>query len=268
MKKALIGSICLVLLLSMAACGNDQNEQLESKHTEDLHSHIPTTSAVEKGVTQKSISLEISYPARRILSANYNELSKTILVHDKDGKELQTISVASNEMFAKSFAYIQDVNFDGNSDLLIPYENPASAIYFQAYLWDVDEEKFIESASFSNLPNYAIDTDNQRILSRRTASCITSYGIHVYDKEKKEFVKTHALYWEPKDENQNKLHLEESIYDEKGIETKVYCVDVPSKNLFDLEDSNPAVKQYFEKGSLWDLNSSKWISSFKKENLN
>lgn len=139
-------------------------------------------------------------------NAGCSELEQIVILDSTTRSEIQTIDISNNEVFTDKAVYTLDINFDGNSDLIIPKEHPASAAYFIAYVYDTENNEFVYAPSFENLPNFIIDNENKRILAKRTASQITSYSMSNYDDELNDFVVNNSLYWEP---DENNTHLVE-----------------------------------------------------------
>ena len=177
-------------------------------------------------------------------------------------KYIQTISLSGNELFAEKALYAVDVTFDGNLDILIPYQQPASAAYFQAYVWQESEGKFLYAPQFENLPNFVIDQTNGRILSTRTASQITSYSISYYDADAKDFRPSHSIYWEP-DASGSKMHFVEQQYKDGTMVTVKDCLVGKTGNM-DVNKSDPQIAEYFASNSFWDLDNQKWKDQFYK----
>ena len=187
--------------------------------------------------------------------------AQSITITDRAAKkDIQTINVSGNELFAEKVLYAADITFDGNLDILIPYERPASAAYFQAYVWQESEGQFVYAPQFENLPNFVIDKENNRILTTRTSSQITSYSISYYDAEAKDFRPSHSIYWEP-DASDSKMHFVEQ-HDINGVTVIVKDCQVEKSSHLDVNKADPQIAEYFAAGSFWDLDSQKWKNQF------
>ena len=200
-------------------------------------------------------------------TVDYNEnfqMAETLIIYEKEsGVQLQKIDLPENERFTNTPVYALDVTFDGNLDLLVPSQRPASAVYFQAYVWNEKESQFIYAPTFENLPNFARDTKNKLILSSRSASKITSYGMSYYDTTKNDFITKNSLYMEPTEDEQL-LHFVEEEF--KNGERKTIAEDtIAVDNPYIPDETNPAISHYYEKDSFWDLDSDKWNSYFLVE---
>ena len=230
--------------------------------TDTFVEDIAETSAENK--FSESISFQINasspeYKATLIYTDEGMCSAETLVISRKEsGADIQTISLPPNECFAPDPVYALDVTFDGNCDLLVPREHPASAVWFLCFVWDEETETFIYAPGFDSLSNFSLDYENQLILDNRTASMITSYGMSVYDEEAKDFVWQKSLYWEPvlEDESLETYKFQESKH-ENGKDITVVEEIVPGKLLM-VDKTHPTVAPYFEDGSLWDLDSEKW----------
>ena len=202
---------------------------------------------------------------------NYSNASavtaQSITITDRAAKkDIQTINVSGNELFAEKVLYAADITFDGNLDILIPYERPASAAYFQAYVWQESEGQFVYAPQFENLPNFVIDKENNRILTTRTSSQITSYSICYYDAQAKDFRPSHSIYWEP-DASDSKMHFVEK-HNINGVKVIVKDCQVEKSSHLDVNKADPQIAEYFAAGSFWDLDSQKWKNQFYKLSQN
>ena len=240
-------------------------QQMENKADLEWHTTIPTTPN-NGGQSLPAITFRVNsshpeYTAVVNYSSGNPGVAQSVTIWDPVVKKyIQTISLSGNELFAESVIYAVDVTFDGNLDLLIPYQRPASGAYFQAYVWQESEGQFVRAPQFENLPNFITDTKNNRILSTRTASQITSYSINYYDAEAKDFRPSHSIYWEP-DASNNKVHFVEQRY-EKGTTVTVKDCLVEKVGDTDINKADPQIAEYFAAGSFWDLDSQKWKNQF------
>ncbi len=197
-------------------------------------------------------------------TVDYNEnfqMAETLIIFEKEsGVQLQKIDLPENECFTKTPVYALDVTFDGNIDLLVPSQRPASAVYFQAYVWNEKESQFIYAPTFENLPNFALDTENKLILSYRSGNMITSYGMSYYDTTKKDFIFKNSVYMELA-ENDQEIHFVEEEF--KNGEWKIIKEHfIAGDDPYGPDKTNPDISNYYEKGSFWDLDSDKWNSYF------
>lgn len=193
---------------------------------------------------------------------------KIDITDTSSNKLIQSIVPPDNEMFTKNAAYFVDITFSGNLAILIPLENSANYVRFVAYAWDSKKNMFTEIPSFSEILNPSINADDKLIYATRTASQITSYSMIEFKDN--EFLLTRSLCWWPAifdgDDVSNAeqlMHCEEtSGPDAKKIINDFY---VPWDGCYDIDINDEQMKPYFEEGSLWDLNSSKWDCEFYNE---
>ncbi len=264
MKKWLCLLLAGVLTFSLAACGRGQNTDPSDAVTESASSteNTESTSPNQSVADNEAVFTKV-YGAYTYTITGTQATDKILTITDKtSGNAIQTLLFSENEWFTKEPLYLVDVTFDGNLDILIPYQRPASAAYFQAYVWQGSEGKFVYAPQFENLPNFIIDTENKHILSTHTASQITSYSINYYDVEVKDFRPSHAIYWEP-DASENKIHFVEQQYKNGTAVTVKDCLVEKTGNM-DLNKADPQIAEYFASDSFWDLDSQKWKDQFYK----
>lgn len=212
----------------------------------------------------------ITYTATVIFDEQNN--AKSFVVINKDtGEIVQETEIERYENFADKPIYAMDVTFDGYLDLLIPYERPASAVYFSAYIYDAShsdtkENDFVYAPSFEEIPNFALDLENEEILSKRTQSQRTSYDMYWYSFTDSDFRLLNSLYYEPahlKDASylENEIYFVETSYDFDEKETIVNeFVAASGDDFMNPDKSDPKIAPYYEVGSVWDLDSDKWNS--------
>ena len=206
-----------------------------------------------------------------VLSSDVNLSVKSLVISDaKTGKEVQTISLSPSDQVTTTDKYIYslDVNFDGYYDLLVPDMHPAHAIFFNAYIYDSAQQKFVEAPSFKNLPNIALDAENKQILYHSGGDSMFNYGMAFYDKDKKDFVTTNSILIKPNYTGGTtefpEYHFEEYRY-EDGKEIIVNEFNIPLHEFYLYPVSNSDMLPYYENGSFWDLSSDKWDCVFKFE---
>ena len=164
---------------------------------------IKKPAAWEKNEKEVVFRINDSLPDYRA-TVTYNlenlRMGETLVISEKEsGEQIQEIDLPENECFTEAPLYLLDVTFDGNLDILVPKEHPASAVYFQAYVWNEKESQFIYAPTFESLPNIALDTENKLILSSRTASQISSYAMSYYDNTKNDFIIKNSIHIESTD---------------------------------------------------------------------
>ena len=188
-------------------------------------------------------------------------LAETLVISVRGaGEQIQKIDLPENDCFTKAPVYALDVTFDGNLDLLVPSQSAASAVYFQAYVWNEKESQFIYAPTFENLANIALDTENKLILSYRSGNMMTSYGMSYYDTTKKDFIFKNSVYMELA-ENDQEIHFVEEEF--KNGEWKIIKEHfIAGDDPYGPDKTNLDISHYYEKGSFWDLDSDKWNSYF------
>lgn len=187
------------------------------------------------------------------------------ITNAETGEAIQTIIPPENEVFTKSAVYFYDVTFQGNLALLIPLTNSSSCVTFDAYQWDTQTKQFAEMPSFQKILNPCIFAENRQILSSFSGNQTTSYGIYIFQNH--QFTRTNTLSWQPADlevslvsDAEDRMHLIEKK--DNAIVKDVY---VRRKDFYTIDAEDPQTSAYFESGSFWDLNSSKWQCEFYNE---
>lgn len=198
--------------------------------------------------------------------------AKNLKIYDDTTKELlQTIPLNRSEEVTTTDKniYALDVNFDGYIDLLIPDMHPARAIFFNAYIYDSAQQKFVEAPSFKNLPNIALDAENKQILYHSGGDSMFNYGMAFYDKDKKDFVTTNSILIKPNSTDGTtefpENHFEECRY-EDGKKIIVNKFNIPLHEFYLYPVAYPDILPYYQEDSFWDLYSDKWDCLFKYEN--
>ena len=170
-------------------------------------------------------------------------------------KELQTIRLEGNEWFVAEPIYT-DITFDGNRDILVPFQRAASGVFFAGYVWNEKTGQYVYAPYLENIPNIAVDAEKEQLLSHRTQSQITSYCIYRYNEEKRDFESVRSLYWE-RQENDAYMRVVETQYTE-GEEEPVKQFSVAASNPIDADKTDANMAPYYVAGSRWDLDSAKW----------
>lgn len=186
-----------------------------------------------------------------------NQLEKTLTILEKNSGELiQTINLADNEWFTKNPIYLIDVSFDGQVDIIVPQQRPASAAYFQAYIWNEENNKYQYAQGYEKIPNVAIDADNKSLLSRQTTDEITSYGMYSYSVEKCDVIQVRSIYWEPQETSSSML-VKEFEYN-NGTEKLLKQFFSSAIDLITIDKTDSKIAPYFSKNSVWNLDGEKW----------
>ena len=255
--------VAIVASIAVAVCFlTDPVDKKTDDPTQQTNATEPTNNGGQQTYPAVTFRVNSAYPEYTAIANYSNEAPESVTITESASqKQIQTISLTGNELFAPSVIYAVDITFDGNMDILIPYQNPASGVYFQAYVWRETEKQFVYAPQFENIANFILDRTNGRILSTRTASQITSYSVHYYNAEAKDFRSSHSLYWEPGTGNQ--IHFVEQQYKNGAMITVKDCL-VESTSATELNRSDPQIAEYFVSGSFWDLDNQKWKDPFYK----
>lgn len=216
----------------------------DALHLERIAGRPFDTIAYQPNVSLPVYNVKIEYTDARKQTA-----SRLILTEKESGREIQRITLPENERFTEKPAYAMDLTFDGYVDLIVPNRQPEGAVWYHAYVWDVQAGQLVYAPGFSKLSNVALDAEREQILSYRVANNVSTYTISVFDAEKQDFVMLHSLYWDWSDKWQTVF----KEINEKG--TVVNEFTFVGETLY---PENPDAKQYFEKGSVWELDSAKW----------
>ncbi len=185
-------------------------------------------------------------------------VAKNLKIYDDTTKDLlQTIPLNRSEDLPKTdrSIYAADINFDGYLDILIPDMHPARAIFYNAYIYNTKQQKFIEAPSFKNLPNPALDTKNRRVLHSSSGDSIMSFGMGYYDDNTKDFVPIGSISISPKNDQYHFVEYSYKDGKERSIKNEFY---VPLHEYYLIPKQNPDVVPYYEDGGLWELDSDKW----------
>lgn len=208
------------------------------------------------GQTEYTISNNIH---TYIISQNEDTLQskKTLTILDKtSGKLVQNINLTENEWFTKKPIYLVDVSFDGHIDIIVPHSRPASAAFFQAYIWDAEHNKYQYAPRYESIPNIAIDSNNKLLLSHRTADKITSYGMYGYSAKKHDIIEVSSIYWEPQ-KTSNSMLVKEFEYN-NGTEKLIKQFSASAIDSITIDKTDSKIAPYFSNNSIWNFDDEKW----------
>ena len=233
MKKKLCLLTAVALLLSMTACAPKEQAKTD---------HIYKVTGTE------------------------GSSHKTITVKDRaTGEKVQTLQIKGNDWFLGEPLYV-DISFDGNQDIVVPYTHTAAGAYFIGYVWDSKEGQYLQAENFQSIANPALDAEEQVVLSRSTASRITTYSVYGFDSKKQDFSLERSLNWGP-DESGKSMQVTERTYTAAGKEKETASFLVPASGATDVDKEDTRMAAYYKAGSKWDLDSNKWNESllYKQE---
>ncbi len=200
----------------------------------------------------------VSGANKYVAVVEFEELTaKNLKIYDDTTKNiLQSIPLNRSEEVTTTDRniYAVDINFDGNLDILIPDMYPARAIFYNAYIYNAKQQKFIEAPSFKDLPNPALDIKNQRVLYSSGGDSMFLYGMVYYDKNENDFRTANTILIEP---DNDKYHFVEYSY-KNGKESVKNEFHIPLHEFYLYPKSNHDIVPYYEVGSFWDLDSDKW----------
>lgn len=242
--------IILPLFLSFAGCGEDAATMQSSNNTENQAYQNSGIKGFDPG----------NFGYKFFAEGNQNLLN--VYVNDTENP-VQTIEYETAPDITENEYYLEDINFDGTDELILPAERPASGIYFNAYFWNDETGQFELIPDFRNLANPAIDNEERVILSHKTSSQITSYGKTSFKgKETENFS---SIYWESvslspdtPDENTGGFYVCENI---DGKEKKLYVPSDPNSST-EPDWNCKELIGYTQEGSYWDIDSDKWKTYF------
>lgn len=183
------------------------------------------------------------------------QMGTSITVTDKDTNRIvQKIALGENIMASADNFYIADVNFDGEDDIIIPSQRPASAAYYSAYVWDNSTGQFVYAPTFETLPNVALDPERQEILSSRSGDMTTSYAVSIFDEKTKDFKIQRTLYYYS--EGQNMVCCEEQLKNGQMQTVREFTRPFGENDDFYAMDSQ--TENYYKNHVDWKIGSAKW----------
>jgi len=183
-----------------------------------------------------------------------NQVATDLTVFDKKtDKKIQEIKLKDNTIFSDKIVYIKDVSFDGEYDLVIPYQRPASGVYCTAYVWDSATKQFVYAPSFEKLPNVALDNNKKEILSYKSADKSTLYSISIFNTKTKDFEvqRTFCYYLDG-----GTMVYEETLLKNGTLEQIASFSKLIEGSNYYLMD--PEIYDYYSNHAEWDLDSTKW----------
>ncbi len=210
-----------------------------------LHKDMPEYRFVAKGMTQGTENYAVGFvmgikvfdeKEHPILSADFSETY---------GDEVLGNPVY-NEMMDTMGLHIVDVNFDGYKDLIIlkGFSGAHSNTWYNCWLWDPKTSSLVESKSFSEICNPALNPKNKCIYSAG-GSGAEFWGGSIYKYIDGEFIITNNLDADSKGLTETEL-----------VNGKMVVIRKVSYNTED--KSADAEMQYYKKSKLWQLDNPHW----------
>ena len=201
---------------------------------------------------------DYSITANAVYDNGGNEVKKIEIL--KEDEVMQTIVLPEEESITIDVSkplYAVDVSFDGVEDIIVPAEGIDNKTYCYAYVWDNSIREFVLSPGFVNISCFAIDKEEKRILSKSIRdNGTTTYSFYAYDASQKDFILEAYLTYYPTGENDTYYLKEVDLYN--GTETVVNEYTFSGGDIKLVAKVDPNIGRYFEKGSKWDLESTKW----------
>lgn len=176
MKKALVFLICL--LLTLPACA-------ESCYISEDMPALEITC----GIVGEQALDEFFQPV----------ILQFALTDTRTGEQLTPVYALSEAVWVPDAAYyaLDDVNFDGCSDLVIATAIGASNASYTFYLWDADTQTFVWYGGPS-LWNYALYPEQNAVLSQGTsgyAGLLHEQHVYVWNDDKTDLILERSSEW-------------------------------------------------------------------------
>ena len=205
---------------------------------------------------------------------NHSLVKELLLTESESKKIIQRINVDDKNNFAERL-YTEDINGDGHVDIVLEHYLLTDVVYYQGFVWDVADEKYVYAPTYQQLPNPKLLENTSIILSsaklydkdynESTDSAYfknnsITYSMAKYDESIKDFVITNSLDFHFNDILMNKdilLSVTESKYENRNKITVNYY-EIPVWDYFTVDKNDYILAPYFQTNSFWDLDSDKW----------
>jgi len=210
-----------------------------------LHKDMPEYRFVAKGMTLGTEASGVGFvmgikvfdeKEHPILSADFSETYDDEVLGNP----------VYNEMMDTMGLHLVDVNFDGYKDVIIleGFCGAHSNTWYNCWLWDPITSSFVESKSFAEICNPALNPEDKCIYSAG-GSGAEFWGGSIYKYIDGEFIMTNNL-----DANSKGLTETELLNGKMVVVRKVS---------YNAEDkSEDAEMQYYKKSKLWQLDNPHW----------
>ena len=250
-------SVCLLedcrIVVSMPDGRKIYGAEEAELFTQDMFYGLVDKYASQTEATQSTTAREKPIPGTghtyTLLPASEDANAKYLTVKIT-GEETQSILLKDKEWFIPEPILI-DITFDGHTDILIPAQRTSGGAFFTGYIWDANAGQYANAPTLENIPNIAVDAENQVLLGSRTASQITGYSMYRYNGDTRDFACVRSLYWEPGDGGV-------TVVERDDKETEINRFSATTADGLFPDKTDAKMIPYYEAGSLWDLDSGRW----------
>jgi hypothetical protein len=301
MKKSVIISVILIILLSVAGCSSRIKKSADNKSgdpeidittsessaaskslesTEELeptpktytyevrasiHDNLPEYRFVATGKTTGEAMSEGDWAPAFVTGLNvYDEKGLAILSVDfTDILNEVEGNVIYYQMIDTMGLHVSDVNFDGYKDVIIlnSFGGAHSNSWYDCWLWDAKTSSFINSKSFTEICNPAVDWDKQCIYSSG-GSGADQHDYSIYQYRNGEFVISNTLHWNGSTSVESVSDGIDDIITTEGIYVKEeQLIDGDMETVRDgflpSKDANALLESYYGEEP-WKLDSPRW----------
>lgn len=183
-SKSFVGLTELLIVAGLMLClGCRNNDKQSDKTTKEVAKHATS-------FAKHAFKLDVS-TVEGGLKIGIRENDKTVqTINYRYPEDYEAYSDMRETKYT-----LQDANFDGHKDLLIPlglFGNQQLSRY-DCYVWDNAKAKFIHSPSFIEIANPTICIKQKCIFSSERSSA-AEYVYHRWEYKKDKFVATAILY--------------------------------------------------------------------------
>ena len=205
-----------------------------------LHKDMPEYRFVAKGVTRSTEDYGIGFVMGMEVFDDKGHLFLSVDFSDTAGDEILG-SPVYNEMMDT-----MGVNFDGCKDVIIlnDFSGAHGNTWYSCWLWNPKTSSFVESRSFAEICNPALDPQNKCIYSAG-GSGAEYWGGSIYKYIDGEFIMTNNL-----DADSGGL-TETELENGKMVVVRKVSYDSGDK-------SEDAERQYYIENGLWQLGNPRW----------
>lgn len=234
----------------LANLDSDMYKDVTYEISARLGEDMPEYRFVATGMTRTTDDWESGYVMGLVV---YDENSILLLSADFSQTFYDQVigNAVYNQMMNTMGLHVVDVNFDGYRDVIIlnTFGGAHSNTWYDCWIWNPETLSFIESESFSEICNPALDPEKKYIYSTG-GSGAGNHEWSIYQYIDSEFVVTNSLsYYEVKNEGYH--FIEQKLTNE---EMKITRDDVIQADSF---DEALSIVGYIN-DDLWQLESPRW----------